>query len=53
MFCSTVDSGKALESLADGTGVPGGQTEMDTNEEEADNTSSSKDQVDETSRKKT
>ena len=30
-----------------------GSPEMDTNEEEADNTSSSKDQVDESSRKKT
>ncbi|XP_078318064.1 ubiquitin carboxyl-terminal hydrolase 24-like [Crassostrea virginica] len=47
---STLEEAKALlTELESQEGSP----EMDTNEEEADNTSSSKDQVDESSRKKT
>ena len=47
---STLEEAKAL--LTELESQEGGP-EMDTNEEEADNTSSSKDQVDESSRKKT
>ena len=47
---STLEEAKALLTELE---YQEGSPEMDTNEEEADNTSSSKDQVDESSRKKT